>query len=85
MEMEQGVRLIPELPPLSQNVGEVRRGGEWEGDVREGEVKEEGVREKEEVGTFFGLPVKVQALLEEHRGIHSLYGRATLCDIIIHV
>ena len=84
MDLGQDVHLIPESPPLGcQNVEEVREGGVrgrdvGEGGVREGKMRDEKVREREEEGTFFGLPVKVQALLEEHRGIHSLYGKATL-------
>ena len=84
MDLGQDVHLIPESPPLGcQNGGEVKEGGVRGGDVaeggvREGEMRDEQVREREEEGTFFGLPVKVQALLEEHRGVHSLYGKSSL-------
>ena len=81
MELGHVVNLIPESPPPESGsmVGEVRE-REVKGDVREGEVKGD-VREGEvkgEEGSFFGLPVTVQALLEEHRGIKELYGDIAL-------
>ena len=54
-----------------------RGGGSVEGDVRVeggGGSVEGGGGMDEETGTFFGLPSLVQSLLEEHRGIHQLYG-----------